>query len=433
MGQNGCLKFWKITANEKRSVCQGIAVVQHRYPVFPQLTLPAFLHPSNALHLPGTHVCLPTDNVIQIRERQCLSNQKHNQYHLELWPTHPCFFWWMRLFPHPVWRLHLAFNIILINPHLISCNDVLKKVFITICIGKQVLTVSTQFSFWSSIKKRGTNFALTQRIWIFQQKFDGKILYWWPLRQQLLVQLNDDFQESQHEISQHGRRLLMCNVVQAWNFHRPTFCLFKTLKPLIALRSAHTVLPVRLNKQLKCLCKMFPKFAAKFHTHTHTRCSSSSLIVTLSLIRRTPCTRAQFSGCSSTTNAYRKTGQMAVCFQYLTLGALSSRSDLSVLIGALFKIFCLILNTPRIYMMKYLGILLRKRHFPKQLLDKLKSKHHVFKNIFAKRCAVWQIMWKKMVKLDRQKNNIIQSMRLWCCLIKQETHSEYVAQNYFLH
>ena len=45
--------------------------------------------------------------------------------------------------------------------------------------------------------------------------------------------------------------------------------LFRTLKPLIALRSAHTVLPVCLGKQLKCLCKIFSKFAAKFHTHTH--------------------------------------------------------------------------------------------------------------------------------------------------------------------
>jgi hypothetical protein len=35
---------------------------------------------------------------------------------------------------------------------------------------------------------------------------------------------------------------------------------------------------------------------------------------------------------------------MAVCFQYLTLGALSSRSALSVLVGALFKQFGLLLN-----------------------------------------------------------------------------------------
>jgi hypothetical protein len=39
---------------------------------------------------------------------------------------------------------------------------------------------------------------------------------------------------------------------------------------------------------------------------------------------------------------------MAVCCQNLTLGALSSRSALSVLVGALFKKFSLVSNTPRI-------------------------------------------------------------------------------------
>jgi hypothetical protein len=82
-------------------------------------------------------------------------------------------------------------------------------------------------------------------------------------------------------------------------------------------------------------------------TFTHTRCSSSSFIVTLSLIRQTACARAQFSGCSSMTNAHSKTGQMAVCCQNLPLGGLSSRSTLFVLVGALFKKFGLFLNTPR--------------------------------------------------------------------------------------
>ena len=33
-------------------------------------------HPSNALKLPGTAVCLPSDHVVQIHDEQCLSNQK---------------------------------------------------------------------------------------------------------------------------------------------------------------------------------------------------------------------------------------------------------------------------------------------------------------------------------------------------------------------
>jgi hypothetical protein len=72
-----------------------------------------------------------------------------------------------------------------------------------------------------------------------------------------------------------------------------------------------------------------------------------SWISSLSLIRRTACARAQFSGCSSTTNHHIETGQRAVCCQNLTLGALSSRSALSVRVGALFKKFGLFLNNPR--------------------------------------------------------------------------------------
>jgi hypothetical protein len=48
------------------------------------------------------------------------------------------------------------------------------------------------------------------------------------------------------------------------------------------------------------------------------------------------------------TNAHSEMGQMAVCFQNLTLSALNSRSALSVLVGALLKKFGLFLNTPRL-------------------------------------------------------------------------------------
>ena len=80
-----------------------------------------------------------------------------------------------------------------------------------------------------------------------------------------------------------------------------------------------------------------------------------ALIVTLSLIRRTACAVAQFSGCSSMINAHSVTGQMAVCCQNLTLGAVSSRSALSMLVRALFKKFDLFLNTPRIHVYEVLG------------------------------------------------------------------------------
>jgi len=83
------------------------------------------------------------------------------------------------------------------------------------------------------------------------------------------------------------------------------------------------------------------------HTHTHTL-FFKLFHCHLSLARRTACARAQFSGCSSTSNAHSETGQMAVCCQNLTLGALSIDSALSVLVGALFKKFGFFLNMPRI-------------------------------------------------------------------------------------
>jgi hypothetical protein len=75
-------------------------------------------------------------------------------------------------------------------------------------------------------------------------------------------------------------------------------------------------------------------------------------------IRRTACARAQFSGCSSTTNAHSETGQMEVCCQNLTLGALSSRSALSVLVGALFKMLSPVADLALLFLSKFY----HKRH-----------------------------------------------------------------------
>jgi len=76
----------------------------------------------------------------------------------------------------------------------------------------------------------------------------------------------------------------------------------------------------------------------------HQLYSSRSFIVTLSLIRRTACARAQFNGCSSAINDQKEKGQIAVCFQNLKLGSLCSLSALSMLIGSLFRKFCLFLT-----------------------------------------------------------------------------------------
>ena len=118
---------------------------------------------------------------------------------------------------------------------------------------------------------------------------------------------------------------------------RAFFLVEETLSP-----STATIASCKWNvfvKFLPSLKQNFTNTHTHTHTHTHTLCSSSSCIVTWSLIRRTACALAHFIGCSSTTNAPSETGQMAVCCQNLTLGALSSRSALSLLVGALFKKF----------------------------------------------------------------------------------------------
>jgi hypothetical protein len=112
-----------------------------------------------------------------------------------------------------------------------------------------------------------------------------------------------------------------------------------SIESALRLLSASSVC---LVKQLKCLCKIFTKFCSKI---SHTNFVLQALSLSLSLIQRTACARAQFSGCSSTTNAHSETGQMAACCQYLALGVLSSRSALSMLDGAQFKKFGFFLNT----------------------------------------------------------------------------------------
>jgi hypothetical protein len=75
----------------------------------------------------------------------------------------------------------------------------------------------------------------------------------------------------------------------------------------------------------------------------------------------TACARAQFSECSSTTNGHSETGQMGVCCQNLTLGALSSRSALYALVGALFIKFGLFFKMPRTYYIHFLGAFTKVR------------------------------------------------------------------------
>ena len=93
---------------------------------------------------------------------------------------------------------------------------------------------------------------------------------------------------------------------------------------------------VSLSLSLSLSCALSQK---RYHVHK----------LFVGLIRRTACARAQFRGCSSTTNASSEMGQIAVCCQNLPLGALSSRSAPSLLFGELFKKFGLFLNTDLLF------------------------------------------------------------------------------------
>jgi len=223
----------------------------------------------------------------------------------------------------------------------------LRKFSLPFALESSSWMISTRFSFWSLVNKRGTNFALTRR----PLKFFSKNL------------MTRSYADA-HFVSNFSRTVKR-------RFLRITARTLSTWWSFVDVESSsrpgtftdrHSALFKRLNHSQHCvrLIQSSPyawlskwNVSVKFlpsvqQTFTHTRSSSSSFIVTLSLILGTACARGQFSWCSSTTNAHSETGQMAVCCQNLTLGALSSRSALSVLVGALFTTFGLFLNMPRI-------------------------------------------------------------------------------------
>ena len=163
--------FCRITADEERRVSRRIVVVQHPSRFSHNSGLfqrteslkraKNFLVQLFVYHLTTCYKFM-MDSAFPIK--------KHNPHHLDLWPTHPCFLWSRRPFPHPLRRLHLGFNTTPIDPRLIFCYDVLKKVLITICIWQAVLD---WFQHDSLSDGQSTNaariFALKRRIWSFFQ------------------------------------------------------------------------------------------------------------------------------------------------------------------------------------------------------------------------------------------------------------------------
>jgi hypothetical protein len=84
---------------------------------------------------------------------------------------------------------------------------------------------------------------------------------------QLLGQLNDDFHESQHGLSRHGRRFSMWRPSRSGIYTYRHSALFKTLKPFITLHSAHTLLHLCLIKHWNVSVKFLPSLQ---HIFSHT-------------------------------------------------------------------------------------------------------------------------------------------------------------------
>jgi len=173
MGHNGCLMYCQITADEERRLSRNVVVVLHPRLAFPQFRpLPAHSIPQTRWNLLvqlflyhlTTWYKLMVDNSILIK--------KHNQRHLDLWPTHLCFFWgggdpstatiasW---FQHHTHKPHVSSPLMMF----------LRKFSSPFALASSSWLISTRFSFWSSVNKRGTNFALTRRVWSFSVKI------WW--------------------------------------------------------------------------------------------------------------------------------------------------------------------------------------------------------------------------------------------------------------
>jgi len=144
----------------------------------------------------------------------------------------------------------------------------LRKFSLPFTLASSSWLISTQFYFWSSLNKHGMNFELTGCIWRFSIKI------WW--QDPMLMPTSS---ATSRTVKWQFPRITAWAIL-TWSsfvdveghpggiFTDQHYALVKTLKPLIALRSPHTVFHAYLVKQLKCLCKMFTKFEAKFHIHT---------------------------------------------------------------------------------------------------------------------------------------------------------------------
>lgn len=146
------------------------------------------------------------------------------------------------------------------------------------------------------------------------------------------------------------------------------------------------VLPIYSIKQVSCLLNL---------THT---CSSSSLIVTLSLTWQTACAHAHFSKYIMMTDAYTRTRKMAACCQDQSLDVLRRHTGLSVPIGALFKKFAHFLHTLckwSIHKSLHQSLSYSKQFMWRSSLHIICSEYSIHRSLYA--VKTWQIKNFKLV------------------------------------
>ena len=127
----------------------------------------------------------------------------------------------------------------------------------------------TLFSFCPSVGK-WMNFALMRCIWNFPVKIAWQDPTLMPISSETSRTFKRDFHETPHALSQHGGRLLMWKVVQAWGLH----CLFYTLWNSLTTRciAYESCTPLR---KLASAIQMFPhRFFKVWSRISHTRVSS---------------------------------------------------------------------------------------------------------------------------------------------------------------
>ena len=158
---------------------------------------------------------------------------------------------------------------------------VFKKFSSTLTRSSSSWLMLTRFAFWSSGQHTGHEFCGDA---LHVEFFCQNCLAWSKADAYVFSNLSD----SQTAILENQMTNCIDVNVVCWRGRSSTSGIFinwrsscfETTVPLKTLCSAHTFTSEGLLKHFPHFSSSFPEFEAKFHPHTHTRCSSKSFIFT---------------------------------------------------------------------------------------------------------------------------------------------------------